>query len=85
MCLIKAPLAFYFAIPPFVSGREPVSRVLTEDIEEITGGNVILEGEIVPAAEKLALMALINYFFSICSLRDLLQPPAVDHEVKRIF
>jgi len=31
-----------------------VSKVLTEDMEQLTGGKVILEGEIVPAAKKLA-------------------------------
>lgn len=30
-----------------------VSRILTEDLEQITGGRVILEGEIVPAADRL--------------------------------
>ena len=47
-------LPLHLAIPPFVTGSELVSRVLTEDMEQLTGGKVILEGEIVPAAEKLA-------------------------------
>ncbi|SHE75718.1 carbon-monoxide dehydrogenase catalytic subunit [Desulforamulus putei DSM 12395] len=46
-------LPLHLAIPPFVTGSELVSRVLTEDMEQLTGGKVILEGEIVPAAEKL--------------------------------
>lgn len=47
-------LPLHLAIPPFVTGSKLVSRVLTEDMEQFTGGRVILEGEIVPAAEKLA-------------------------------
>ncbi|SFG22913.1 carbon-monoxide dehydrogenase catalytic subunit [Desulfotomaculum arcticum] len=47
-------LPLHLAIPPFVSGSKLVSKVLTEDMEQLTGGKVILEGEIVPAAEKLA-------------------------------
>lgn len=47
-------LPLHLAIPPFVTGSKLVSRVLTEDMEQLTGGKVILEGEIVPAAEKLA-------------------------------
>lgn len=47
-------LPLHLAIPPFVTGSKLVSKVLTEDMEQLTGGKVILEGEIVPAAEKLA-------------------------------
>ncbi|ADL07116.1 anaerobic carbon-monoxide dehydrogenase catalytic subunit [Thermosediminibacter oceani] len=47
-------LPIHVAIPPFVTGSQLVSKVLTEDVEQLTGGKVIVEGEIVPAAEKLA-------------------------------
>lgn len=46
-------LPLHLAIPPFITGSKLVSRVLTEDMEQLTGGRVILEGEIVPAAEKM--------------------------------
>jgi carbon-monoxide dehydrogenase catalytic subunit len=46
-------LPLHLAIPPFVTGSKLVSKVLTEDMEQLTGGKVILEGEIEPAAEKL--------------------------------
>jgi len=47
-------LPLHLAIPPFVTGSRLVSKMLNEDMEQLTGGKVILEGEIVPAAEKLA-------------------------------
>jgi len=47
-------LPLHLAVPPFVTGSKLVSKVLTEDMEQLTGGKVILEGEIAPAAEKLA-------------------------------
>lgn len=47
-------LPLHLAIPPFVTGSPLVSKVLTEDMVQLTGGQVILEGEIVPAADKLA-------------------------------
>ncbi|MFZ5648289.1 MAG: anaerobic carbon-monoxide dehydrogenase catalytic subunit [Bacillota bacterium] len=46
-------LPVHLAIPPFVTGSKLVSKVLTEDLEQLTGGRVILEGEIIPAADKL--------------------------------
>jgi carbon-monoxide dehydrogenase catalytic subunit len=46
-------LPLHLAIPPFVTGSKLVSKVLTEDLEELTGGKVILEGEIIPAADQL--------------------------------
>ncbi|ACV63689.1 carbon-monoxide dehydrogenase, catalytic subunit [Desulfofarcimen acetoxidans DSM 771] len=46
-------LPLHLAIPPFVTGSKLVSKVLTEDLKELTGGKVILEGEIIPAADQL--------------------------------
>ncbi|MFZ5643115.1 MAG: anaerobic carbon-monoxide dehydrogenase catalytic subunit [Bacillota bacterium] len=46
-------LPVHLAIPPFVTGSKLVSKILTEDMEQLTGGRVILEGEIVPAADAL--------------------------------
>jgi carbon-monoxide dehydrogenase catalytic subunit len=51
-------LPVHLAMPPFVTGSKLVSRVLTGDLEQITGGRVILEGEIMPAAEKLEQIIL---------------------------
>ncbi|OAT87095.1 anaerobic carbon-monoxide dehydrogenase catalytic subunit [Desulfotomaculum copahuensis] len=46
-------LPLHLALPPFITGSKLVTRVLTEDMEKLTGGRVIVEGEIVPAAEQL--------------------------------
>lgn len=51
-------LPVHLAIPPFVTGSKLVSKILTEDLEKVTGGRVILEGEIVPAAERLEQIIL---------------------------
>ena len=46
-------LPLHLAQPPFITGSGLVTRVLTEDMEKLTGGRVIVEGEIGAAAEKL--------------------------------
>lgn len=46
-------LPLHLAIPPFITGSSLVTGVLTEKMTELTGGQVIVEGEIVPAAERL--------------------------------
>ncbi|MFZ5633312.1 MAG: anaerobic carbon-monoxide dehydrogenase catalytic subunit [Bacillota bacterium] len=51
-------LPVHLAIPPFVTGSKLVSKILTGDLEQITGGRVILEGEIVPAADRLEQIIL---------------------------
>lgn len=51
-------LPVHLAIPPFVTGSKLVSRILTEDLEQITGGRIILEGEIAPAAQRLEQIIL---------------------------
>ncbi|RJQ24883.1 MAG: anaerobic carbon-monoxide dehydrogenase catalytic subunit [Peptococcaceae bacterium] len=49
-------LPLHLAAQPFITGSGLVTGVLTGDIEELTGGRVIVEGEIGPAAERLAAM-----------------------------
>lgn len=46
-------LPLHLAIPPFITGSELVTRVLTEDMEKFTGGKVIVEEEIGPAVDKM--------------------------------
>jgi len=46
-------LPLHLAIPPFITGSKVVTKVLTEDLENLTGGKLILEDDIVKAADKL--------------------------------
>ncbi|MBE3584623.1 MAG: anaerobic carbon-monoxide dehydrogenase catalytic subunit [Thermoanaerobacter sp.] len=46
-------LPLHLAQPPFITGSKLVTRVLTEEMEKLTGGRVIVEGEIGKAAEQL--------------------------------
>ncbi len=46
-------LPVHLAIPPFISGSKVVSEVLTNSLLEMTGGRVIVEGEVVKAADIL--------------------------------
>lgn len=46
-------LPLHLSIPPFITGSKLVTEVLTAGLEQITGGKVIVEGEIVCAAEAL--------------------------------
>lgn len=46
-------LPLHLAIPPFITGSKLVTKILTEDLENLTGGKLILEDDIVKAADKL--------------------------------
>lgn len=46
-------LPLHLAIPPFVTGSELVTEMLTKEMKNLTGGQVIVEGEIKPAADAL--------------------------------
>lgn len=46
-------LPLHLAISPFIDGSETVSKLLTEDMESLTGGKLIIEGDIKKAADKL--------------------------------
>ncbi len=46
-------LPLHLAIPPFITGSKVVTKVLTEDLETLTGGKLILEDDVVKAADKL--------------------------------
>jgi carbon-monoxide dehydrogenase catalytic subunit len=46
-------LPLHLAQPPFITGSKLVTRVLTEEMEKLTGGRVIVEEEIGKAAEQL--------------------------------
>lgn len=46
-------LPLHLAIPPFITGSKVVTKVLTEDLESLTGGKLILEDDIIKAADKL--------------------------------
>lgn len=51
-------LPLHLAISPFIDGSETVSRLLTEDMESLTGGKLIIEGDIKKAADKLEEIVL---------------------------
>lgn len=51
-------LPLHLAIPPFVTGSKVVTKVLTEDLETLTGGKLILEDDVVKAADKLEEVVL---------------------------
>lgn len=46
-------LPLHLAIPPFITGSKVVTKVLTEDLQELTGGKLILEDDVIKAADKL--------------------------------
>lgn len=46
-------LPLHLAQPPFVTGSKTVSSILTEQLLDITGGQIILEDDVVKAADKL--------------------------------
>ena len=46
-------LPLHLAIPPFITGSKLVTKVLTEDLESLTGGKLILEDDVVKAADRL--------------------------------
>ena len=51
-------LTLHLAIPPFITGSEMVTRVLTGDLEQLTGGRVIVDGDIFSTVNQLE--AVIN-------------------------
>lgn len=51
-------LTLHLAIPPFITGSETVTRVLTADLEQLTGGRVIVDGDIISTVNQLE--AVIN-------------------------
>lgn len=46
-------LPLHLAQPPFVTGSSLVAGVLTQQMLELTGGQVLIEGDVVTAADKL--------------------------------
>lgn len=51
-------LPLHLAIPPFITGSKIVTKVLTEDLETLTGGKLILEDDVLKAADKLEEIVL---------------------------
>lgn len=51
-------LPLHLAIPPFITGSEVVTKVLTEDLTSITGGQLILEDDVMKAADRLESIIL---------------------------
>jgi anaerobic carbon-monoxide dehydrogenase catalytic subunit len=46
-------LPLHLSIPPFVTGSKLVSKVLVEDMKELTGGQVILDNDVKSTADRL--------------------------------
>lgn len=51
-------LPLHLAIPPFITGSEVVTKVLTEDLKDLTGGQLILEEDVMKAADRLEKIIL---------------------------
>ncbi|MFZ5596941.1 MAG: anaerobic carbon-monoxide dehydrogenase catalytic subunit [Bacillota bacterium] len=52
-------LTLHLAIPPFITGSEMVTGILTGDLEKLTGGRVIVDGDIVSTVNQLE--SVINH------------------------
>lgn len=46
-------LPLHLALPPFVSGSKVVTKILMEDLTNLTGGRLIVEGDVIAAATEL--------------------------------
>lgn len=46
-------LPLHVALPPFTTGSKLVTKVLTEDMKALTGGQLIIEGDVIKAADQL--------------------------------
>lgn len=46
-------LPLHLSLPPFITGSKLVTRVLTEDMVSLTGGRVIIDGNVESAAARL--------------------------------
>lgn len=51
-------LPLHLAISPFIGGSKVVSKVLTEDLKTLTGGQLIIEDDVKKAADKLEAIVL---------------------------
>lgn len=46
-------LPLHLALPPFITGSELVTKVLCEDLKGLTGGHLVLDGDVSSTAKKL--------------------------------
>lgn len=53
-------LPLHLALPPFTTGSKVVTKVLTEDMKNLTGGQLIVEGDVIKAADKLEEIILMR-------------------------
>ncbi len=51
-------LPLHLGVPPFITGSKLVTKVVTEDMKEITGGQVIVDADAKSAADKLEAIIL---------------------------
>ena len=51
-------LPLHLGVPPFITGSKLVTKVLTEDMKELTGGQVIVDADAKSAADKLEAIIL---------------------------
>ena len=51
-------LPLHLGVPPFITGSKLVTKILTEDMETLTGGKVIVDPDGVSAADKLEAIIL---------------------------
>lgn len=51
-------LPLHLAIPPFITGSKVVTETLTNTLTDITGGQLILEDDVIKAADRLEEIVL---------------------------
>lgn len=51
-------LPLHLGVPPFITGSKLVTKVVTEDMKELTGGQVIVDADAKSAAQKLEAIIL---------------------------
>ena len=53
-------LPLHLGLPPFVTGSSEAVKILTEDMKELTGGQVIIESDAKKTADMLEEIILEN-------------------------
>ncbi|WP_026486753.1 anaerobic carbon-monoxide dehydrogenase catalytic subunit [Caldanaerobius polysaccharolyticus] len=51
-------LPLHLALPPFITGSKLVTEILTEQLPDITGGRLIVDGDVKSSADKLEAIIL---------------------------
>ncbi len=63
-------LPLHLAKPPYITGSKIVTKVLTEDLEELTGGKLIMDDDVLSTADKLEILSYLKKCLGIKGIRD---------------